>query len=73
MTPEQLYRIFEGFTQADPSISQRYGGTGLGLLISRQLVKLMGGEILADSKRGVGAVFRVLVPRTVPAAQTHVS
>lgn len=71
MTPEQLYRIFEGFTQADPSISQRYGGTGLGLVISRQLVKLMGGEILADSKRGVGAVFRVLVPRTAPGVQPH--
>jgi signal transduction histidine kinase len=71
MTPEQLCRIFEGFTQADPSISQRYGGTGLGLLISRQLVKLMGGEILADSKRGVGAIFRVLVPRTAPGVQTQ--
>jgi len=71
MTPEQLGRIFEGFTQADPSISQIYGGTGLGLLISRHLVQLMGGEILTDSKRGVGAVFRVLVPRIAPGARAH--
>lgn len=63
MTPEQLSRIFDGFTQADPTISQTYEGTGLGLVISRQLVKLMGGDIHVDSTRGVGSVFRVLVPR----------
>jgi two-component system sensor histidine kinase/response regulator len=73
MTPEQLDRIFEGFTQADQTISQRYGGTGLGLAISRHLVKLMGGDIVADSKRGVGSIFRVLVPRIAPGARPHVT
>lgn len=73
MTPEQLERIFEGFTQADQTISRTYGGSGLGLVISRHLVKLMGGEILVDSKSGVGTVFRVRVPRIAPGARTHVT
>jgi signal transduction histidine kinase len=73
MTPEQLCRIFEGFAQADQTISRTYGGTGLGLVISRHLVKLMGGDILADSTSGVGTVFRVRVPRIAPGARTHVT
>ena len=59
MKPEYLAHLFEPFTQADTSISQRYGGTGLGMTISRQLTELMGGSIRADSDYGKGTRFEV--------------
>jgi two-component system sensor histidine kinase RpfC len=55
--PEAQARIFERFTQADASITRRYGGTGLGTTIAKQLVELMGGEIGLQSKTGIGATF----------------
>ncbi|WLQ12436.1 PAS domain S-box protein [Hahella aquimaris] len=58
ISPEQLQRIFEGFTQAEASTARRFGGAGLGLAICRRLVRLMGGEITAESKEGEGSVFR---------------
>ncbi|WP_229496282.1 MHYT domain-containing protein [Massilia polaris] len=61
---DRLAAIFEPFTQADPSMTRRYGGTGLGTTICKQLVDLMGGRIWAESTPGEGTAFHVLLPLT---------
>ncbi len=67
MSRDQLTRIFQPFSQADAGTSKKYGGTGLGLVISRKLCQMMGGDVSADSEPGQGSKFRVELPSNVPA------
>ena len=60
--PDKQTLIFEAFTQADNSTTRHYGGTGLGLTISAQLVDLMGGRIWVESREGTGSTFHFTIP-----------
>jgi PAS domain S-box-containing protein len=62
MDNDTLEKVFEPFSQADSSMSRRFGGTGLGTTISKQLVELMGGELHAESKLGAGSTFFFELP-----------
>ncbi|MBI3417606.1 MAG: HAMP domain-containing histidine kinase, partial [Verrucomicrobia bacterium] len=64
MTPEQLAKLFQAFTQADSSTSKKYGGTGLGLALSRKFCQMMGGELTVTSEFGKGSTFTVTLPES---------
>lgn len=68
MSPQEQAHVFEAFAQADASTSRTYGGTGLGLTISRRLVTLMGGTLELSSETGRGSEFRFVLPLALAAA-----
>jgi signal transduction histidine kinase len=62
LTAEQQAKLFQDFTQADSLTARRYGGTGLGLALSRKLARMMGGDVTVTSELGKGSVFTVRLP-----------
>jgi signal transduction histidine kinase/CheY-like chemotaxis protein len=62
MTPEQLTKLFQEFSQAEATTARRFGGTGLGLAITRKLARMMGGDVTVTSEPGTGSVFTVRLP-----------
>jgi CheY-like chemotaxis protein/anti-sigma regulatory factor (Ser/Thr protein kinase) len=73
ISAEQIERLFAEFTQADPSTTRKYGGTGLGLALSRRLCWLVGGDITVTSTFGQGSTFAVRLPTSIAETQLTVS
>jgi signal transduction histidine kinase len=64
-SPDKVTSLFDNFTQAEPLMTRRYGGTGLGLALARKLCRLMGGDISAESVPGQGACFTLRIPASM--------
>lgn len=65
MTTEQAAQVFQSFTQVDPSMTRKYGGTGLGLALTQQFAQMMGGDVSVESEFGQGSCFTVRLPETL--------
>jgi signal transduction histidine kinase len=65
MTPEQMGKLFQDFSQASSATASKYGGTGLGLAISKRFCQMMGGDITVESEPGRGSTFTIRLPRIV--------
>jgi signal transduction histidine kinase len=73
MTPEQMGKLFQEFSQASSTTASKYGGTGLGLVISRRFCQMMGGDITVASEPGRGSTFTIRLPRIVDAPKDVVA
>jgi CheY-like chemotaxis protein/anti-sigma regulatory factor (Ser/Thr protein kinase) len=65
MSPEQILKLFQAFTQADVSTTRKFGGTGLGLALTRRFCQMMGGDVTVHSVPGEGSVFTITLPAVV--------
>jgi signal transduction histidine kinase/DNA-binding response OmpR family regulator len=67
LNPDQIVKLFQDFTQADASTTRKFGGTGLGLALTRRFCQMMGGDVTVQSTPGEGCVFTIKLPATVAA------
>ena len=72
ISQEKIDQIFDPFTQADSSTSRKFGGTGLGLCISRKLARMLGGELYVESEIGIGSIFTLSLPCAMSAKDSMV-
>jgi CheY-like chemotaxis protein len=73
MTPEQIGKLFQEFSQASSATTRKYGGTGLGLAISKRFCQMMGGDITVESEPGRGSIFTIRLPRMAQSDQALVT
>src|SRR3984885_5657874 len=73
LRPEQIVKLFQDFTQADASTTRKFGGTGLGLALTRRFCQMMGGDVTVHSVAGEGSIFTIMLPAVVAEPKTETS